>query len=189
MPGCGPEEVRGIALLFQDLGTRRRWVVNSMPRPPFTPGKDPVPIVQEAGWAPGSVWTGGKSCPPPGFDPRTVQPVVSRYTDWATRPTFPWMWHRLSSNIFPFLFVFSGHSIPQPCSHPWCLSPPPCIWRQRIPQNVGVITTIKLHVITYKKTVPFRWNFCYTIQWIGFRIRCRRIRQGLKYRLVSIPQM
>ena len=25
---------------------------------------------------------------PPGFDPRTVQPVVSRYTVWATRPTF-----------------------------------------------------------------------------------------------------
>ena len=24
---------------------------------------------------------------PPGFDPRTVQPVVIRYTDWATRPT------------------------------------------------------------------------------------------------------
>jgi len=23
----------------------------------FTPGKDPVPIVQEAGWAPGRVWT------------------------------------------------------------------------------------------------------------------------------------
>jgi hypothetical protein len=23
----------------------------------FTPGKDPVPIVQEAGWAPGPVWT------------------------------------------------------------------------------------------------------------------------------------
>ena len=28
-----------------------------------------------------------KSCPPPGFDPRTVQPVASRYTDYATRPT------------------------------------------------------------------------------------------------------
>jgi hypothetical protein len=24
---------------------------------------------------------------PPGFDPRTVQPVASRYTDYATRPT------------------------------------------------------------------------------------------------------
>jgi hypothetical protein len=27
--------------------------------------------------------------PPPGFDPRTVQPVASRYTDYATRPTGP----------------------------------------------------------------------------------------------------
>jgi len=34
------------------------WVVSSSPRPHFTPGKDPVPIVQEAGWAPGLVWTG-----------------------------------------------------------------------------------------------------------------------------------
>jgi hypothetical protein len=24
------------------------------------PGKDPVPIVQEAGWAPGPVWTGAE---------------------------------------------------------------------------------------------------------------------------------
>ena len=38
-------------------------VVRSTPRPYFTPGKEPVPIVQEAGWAPGSVWTGGKSRP------------------------------------------------------------------------------------------------------------------------------
>ena len=30
------------------------WVVNVTPR--FAPGKDPVPIVQEAGWAPGLVW-------------------------------------------------------------------------------------------------------------------------------------
>jgi len=35
-------------------------VVSSTPRPHFTPGKDPVPILQEAGWAPGPVWTGGK---------------------------------------------------------------------------------------------------------------------------------
>ena len=27
------------------------------------PGKYPVPILQEAGWAPGPVWTGGKSRP------------------------------------------------------------------------------------------------------------------------------
>ena len=28
-----------------------------------------------------------KISPPPGFDPRTVQTVASRYTDWAPRPT------------------------------------------------------------------------------------------------------
>ena len=27
----------------------------------FTPEKDPVPIVQEAGWAPGPVWTGAEN--------------------------------------------------------------------------------------------------------------------------------
>jgi len=54
---------RGIALLFYDRGTRRGWVVSSTPQPHFTLGKDPVPILQEAGWAPGPVWTGGKSRP------------------------------------------------------------------------------------------------------------------------------
>jgi hypothetical protein len=52
---------RGIALPFLGRGIRRGWVVNSTPQPHFTPGKDPVPIVQEAGWAPGPVWKGGKS--------------------------------------------------------------------------------------------------------------------------------
>ena len=38
----------------------------SAPRPGrFTPGKDPVPIVQEAGWAPGPVWTGAENLVPP----------------------------------------------------------------------------------------------------------------------------
>ena len=79
---------RGIALLFHDHGTRRGWGDSVMPRPLFTPEKDPVPIVQEAGWAPGPVWTGAENLPPPppGFDPWTVQPVASRYTDYATRP-------------------------------------------------------------------------------------------------------
>ena len=55
---------RGIALLFHDCGTRRGWVVSSTPRPHCTPGKDQVPIVQEAwGVGPGPVWTGRKSHP------------------------------------------------------------------------------------------------------------------------------
>jgi len=62
-PGVTQRVGRGIALLFHDRGTRRGWVVSSMPWPHFTPGKDPVPILQEAGWAPGPVWTGWKSLP------------------------------------------------------------------------------------------------------------------------------
>ena len=58
---CGQKVGRGIALLFHDRGTRRWWVVSSTPRPHFTPGKDPVPILQESGWGTRPVWTGGKS--------------------------------------------------------------------------------------------------------------------------------
>jgi len=62
-PGVAQRVGRGIALFFHDRGTRRGWVVSSTPRPHFTHGKDPVPIVQEAEWAPGPVWTRGKSRP------------------------------------------------------------------------------------------------------------------------------
>jgi hypothetical protein len=54
-----------------------------MPRPLFTHGKDPVPIVQKAGWAPGPVWTGAENLASTGIRPRTDQPVASRYTDYA----------------------------------------------------------------------------------------------------------
>ena len=62
-PGVAKIVGRGIALLFHDRGTRRGWVVSSTARAHFTPGKDSVPILQEPGWSPGPVWTGGKSLP------------------------------------------------------------------------------------------------------------------------------
>ena len=52
---------RGIALLFLDHGTIRGWWISVTPRPLFTPGKDPVTILQGAGWAPGPVWTGAEN--------------------------------------------------------------------------------------------------------------------------------
>ena len=62
-PGVAQRVGRGIALLFHDRGIGRGWVVSSTPRPHFTPWKDPVPILQEAGWVAGPVWTGRKSRP------------------------------------------------------------------------------------------------------------------------------
>ena len=38
-----------------------------MPRLQLTPGKNSVPIVQEAGWASGLVWTGAENLAPTGI--------------------------------------------------------------------------------------------------------------------------
>ena len=38
-----------------------------MPRPHLTPRKDPVPVVQEAGWASEPVWTGAENLAPTGI--------------------------------------------------------------------------------------------------------------------------
>ena len=76
-PGVAQRVGRGIALLFLDHGTRRGWVVSSTPRLHFTAGKDPVPILQEAGWAPqGRSGQVRKISSPPGFDPGTSSPVA-----------------------------------------------------------------------------------------------------------------
>ena len=58
---------RGVALLLSVyLGTRWEW--GSAPRPGrLAPGKDPVPIVQEAGWASEPVWTGAENLAPTGI--------------------------------------------------------------------------------------------------------------------------
>jgi len=58
---------RDIALLFLDHGTRRGLGVSVTPRPLFTPGKDPVPIVQEVGWAPEPAWTSAENLAPTGI--------------------------------------------------------------------------------------------------------------------------
>ena len=55
---------KGITLPFQDHDTMKGWGVSGTPRPLFTPGKDPVHIVQEAGWTPGPVWTGTENLAP-----------------------------------------------------------------------------------------------------------------------------
>ena len=40
------------------------WVVNATPQPLYPRERNQVPIVQEAGWAPGPVWTGAQNLDP-----------------------------------------------------------------------------------------------------------------------------
>ena len=51
------------------------------------PGKTRYPLYKRLGGPQGRSGLVRKISPLPGFDPRTVQPVGSRYTDYATRPT------------------------------------------------------------------------------------------------------
>ena len=51
------------------------------------PGKTWYPLYRRLGGPQGRSGQVRKISPPLAFDPRTVQPVASRYTDYATRPT------------------------------------------------------------------------------------------------------
>ena len=76
---------RGIALLFLDHGTRRVWGVSVTPRALFIAEKDPVPIVQEAVWAPGPVWTGAENLTPTGIR----SPDRPARSQWLYRLLYP----------------------------------------------------------------------------------------------------
>jgi len=69
---------RGIALLFLDHGTRRGEGSASRPGRFLPPGKTRYPSYRRLGGSQGRSGQVRKISPPPGFDPRAVQPVASR---------------------------------------------------------------------------------------------------------------
>jgi hypothetical protein len=89
---------RGIALPFLDHGTRSGWGVSVTPRPLFTPGKDSVPIVQEAGWVPGPVWTGAKNLAPTGIR-SPDRPTRSQSLYRLSYPAIEHSWLQLNDSL------------------------------------------------------------------------------------------
>ena len=65
------------------------WVVNATPRPPHPRERPGTYCIR--GWVGPRAGLDGceKYRPPPGFDHRTVQPVASRYTDYAILALIP----------------------------------------------------------------------------------------------------
>ena len=57
------------------------WEVNVTPRPLYPPGKTRYPLHRRLGGPQDRSGRVRKISPPPGFDPRTVLSVASRYTD------------------------------------------------------------------------------------------------------------
>ena len=72
----------GIALLFK-LGARWGWMVNATPRRLYTRKEAHYLLCRRLGGPHSRYGRVRKISPPPAFDPRTVQPVPSRYTDYA----------------------------------------------------------------------------------------------------------
>jgi len=103
---------RGIALLFLDHGTRRGWGVSVTPRPLFTPGKDSVPILQEAEWVPVPVWTGAENLAPTGIR-SSDHPTHSQSLYRLSYPVHNKLWPfslRISTTLLPF--SLSAHITP-----------------------------------------------------------------------------
>jgi len=88
----------GIAVLFHVRGTRRGWVVCSMPRPHFTTGKTRYPFYMKLGGLQGRSGR-AENLVPTGIRSLSVQPGVSGYTDWATGPT-----DKSSYELFPEIY-------------------------------------------------------------------------------------
>jgi hypothetical protein len=102
---------RGIALLFHDRGTRRVWGVSVTPGRSLPPGNTWYPLYRRQGGPQG--WSGQvrKISPTPGFNPWTVQPVASCYTDYATRPTESYdktisKWNKICTPSVTTIFLF-----------------------------------------------------------------------------------
>jgi hypothetical protein len=68
-------------------------------------GKTRYPLYRRLGGPQSRSGQVRKILPPPGFDPRTVQPIASRYTDCATRSTMIGI-HYTKSNVFLLLFMY-----------------------------------------------------------------------------------
>ena len=86
-PGVAQRVSRGISLLFHDRGTRRgEWSAARLGRT-LPPGNTRYPFYRRLG---GSQGRSGRAenLVRIGIRSRTVQSVVTRYTDWATRPTY-----------------------------------------------------------------------------------------------------
>jgi len=79
-PGVAQRVGRDIALLFHDRGTRRGEWSAARPGRTLPPGKTRYPLYRRMG-GPQDRYGRAENFVPTGIRSRTVQPIVSRYTD------------------------------------------------------------------------------------------------------------
>ena len=113
------------------------------------PGKSRYPLYRRLGGPQDRSGQVRKISPPPGFDPRTVQPVVSRYTDYATRPIKYQSNYRLIKwNYGPWVNENKGHT---------CRKERREIEQNfgRIPENAESVVLLPVNINPYPTAFPY----------------------------------
>jgi len=137
-------------------------VVSSTPRPHFTSRKDPVSILQEAGWTPGPVWTDGKSRPHRDSIPDSIYLYIlkKQQTNHVTQLSSELLCttsHR-DGRIFPSILPSGRQTLP-------CFSwvdcdefSNACIYCWNPPNsNVAIFTFLKIVLRTWQTLESVRW--------------------------------
>jgi len=135
-------------------GTRREWGVSVTPRPLFTPRKDPVPIVQETGWAPGLVWTGAEYLASIGIQ-SPDRPALSQSLYWLSYPGPPqflcwWPNRKISFHLWTKgIWLFKNG---------W-YRPSRLFW-------LGfILTSLGLRAVEYFVSPKTKWHYSYWSPW------------------------
>ena len=154
----------GLALLF-NLGARWGWVVSATPRPPYPQEKSRLGAPQSRSRRV------RKNSPLPGCHPRTVQPVASRCTDWASSYLYqPKLLFRLVSvTIWVFyvylvlllVFLFSWFHLNRQASQNWiALFKRADLFKQFIQDSIN-----RLHVSAVFKYIRY-WLLLIWMYWL-----------------------
>jgi len=82
------------------------WVVKATSRPLY-PGKESVPIVQEAGWASGPVWTGEENLAPTGIrSPDRPASIESLYRLRYLGPIYIYIYIYIYVYIYTYIHIY-----------------------------------------------------------------------------------
>ena len=150
------------------------WVVNATPHPFYPRERDPVPTVQEAGWALGLGLTGAENLATPGIDPRTVQLLASRCTECAityrgadkslTRPR----WKQANVSVRMAWISFGALPCRGGKKKTWWQLASRCCWNRPRPWHASELVSFLVRLRTYQHPRYMTCVFCF-LKWCLFQ--------------------
>jgi hypothetical protein len=166
----------------------------SRPGRSLTPEKTRYPLYMRLDGPQGRSGQMRKISPPPGFDLRTAHAVASRYTDWATRPTFylhlTWQYKThvpILRSVESLLLIKSHFTTNVQISSTWINARLDTCDREVL-HPFNSFTSIKISLVKW----PFCWDLGFESHqegWIFVCCECRVLSgRGLCDELIARPE-